>query len=602
MSKKFLSSVASALSEFTRKETLDSANRWKCSGCKKHVCALKQLTVFRPPLTLCIQLKRFAYGGGYANFGGGLGYGHYGGKGMGMIGRGGSKITKSIDFPAQLNLPLSDGRKCDYHLTGIVVHIGGSASSGHYTAFVKKPDSHNKSSQWYHMDDSFVEPVSEKTVLRQKDAYILFYCRKEVKIEYPSPPPRSSMSADEAREHGTARARARANSLDRGLRELSMKTVISPARPSDTITTGKADKEPGAPTSLSEPSSMSEASEPSETKPRITTMRSTSNKKASQRSSELVAEIESESAERISSSESSSSSEERDSEASTSREMTDFATKCASYEPTYDDACKTDSETSSDSVESSSSSDSDDASDSHKGKSLNSESANSSDTSNSEEDGKKENPINPLEKVNSETNPSESFLSDIDAASSHKDNISDTSVPTRTTSSDSPDSSDDDDDHGDNETESEKRAKDQALMHHASAMPCMPDAKRSEQTKAIQKTRVVLDRGGMRGKLEVMLGPRHGAKAWKPKTNVANIKDEEHELLGSIRVGKWDDNGDDDDALHSGQRKNALKQLEKHDRSRKRNMYLDRWDSMLDEGRVSLYWRTYQLLATISHL
>ena len=84
---------------------------------------------------------------------------------MGMMGRGGSKISKSIDFPAELNLPLSDGRKCEYYLTGIVVHTGGSASSGHYTAFVKKPDSPNRNDQWYHKDDSFVEPVSEKEVL-----------------------------------------------------------------------------------------------------------------------------------------------------------------------------------------------------------------------------------------------------------------------------------------------------------------------------------------------------------------------------------------------------------------------------------------------------
>ncbi len=217
VSKKSSSSVASAFAEFTRKEQLDSKNRWKCSGCKKHVCAKKQLTVFRPPLSLCIQLKRFTFGGGFGSGGGGggWGFGNYTGKGMGMFGRGGSKISKPIEFPSELKLPLSDGRTCEYHLTGVVVHIGGSASSGHYTAFVKKPGSLNRH-QWYHMDDSFVEAVPENTVLRQKDAYVLFYCRKEVKIEYPSPPPRGFVSAEAARESGIARARVRSSSLDKG--------------------------------------------------------------------------------------------------------------------------------------------------------------------------------------------------------------------------------------------------------------------------------------------------------------------------------------------------------------------------------------------------
>jgi len=60
------------------------------------------------------------------------------------------------------------------------------------------------------MDDSYVQPVSEKTVLKQKDAYLLFYCRKEVKLEIPSLPPRAIMNAGEAQKVGKARARARA--------------------------------------------------------------------------------------------------------------------------------------------------------------------------------------------------------------------------------------------------------------------------------------------------------------------------------------------------------------------------------------------------------
>jgi len=186
VSKKHIHSIETAFNEFTRKEKLDADNRWKCSGCKKHVCPTKHLSVFRPPLSLCIHLKRFDFGGSEFGKGGwGGGYGHRHGKGLYMMGGGGSKINKPIQFPAQLSLPLSDNRVCEYMLTGLIVHVGNSATSGHYTAFVKKP---GENKTWYHMDDSFVEDVPEKTVLRQRDVYVLFYSRKEVKLEFPQPP------------------------------------------------------------------------------------------------------------------------------------------------------------------------------------------------------------------------------------------------------------------------------------------------------------------------------------------------------------------------------------------------------------------------------
>ena len=186
-------SLSSAFNEFTRKETLDSQNRWKCSGCKKRVCATKQLTVFRPPLVLCVQLKRFTFGGSFSGFHGG-----------------GKKISKPIEFPAQLQLPLSDGRSCAYVLTGTVIHVGGSASSGHYTAYVQRPST-NGDRKWFHMDDSFVQPVSEQHVLRQHNAYVVMYCRQEVKIEFPTPPLRGSMTTDEAKELALSRQKIKSS-------------------------------------------------------------------------------------------------------------------------------------------------------------------------------------------------------------------------------------------------------------------------------------------------------------------------------------------------------------------------------------------------------
>lgn len=202
ISRKSCHSVCAAIQQFTRKETLDNENRWKCSGCRKRVCATKQLTVFRPPLALFIQLKRFSFGsslfhGGRGTFGGGIG---------------GKKILKPIEFQSQMKLPLSDGRSCEYALTGIVIHVGESASSGHYTAYVKNTIKHGVD-RWFHMDDTFVQAVTDRVVLRQRDAYVLLYCRKEVKLEFPVPPLRAFPSAEEAIAANRARVRARSESL-----------------------------------------------------------------------------------------------------------------------------------------------------------------------------------------------------------------------------------------------------------------------------------------------------------------------------------------------------------------------------------------------------
>lgn len=487
VSKKSSSSVASAFAEFTRKEQLDSKNRWKCSGCKKHVCAKKQLTVFRPPLSLCIQLKRFTFGGGFGSGGGGggggWGFGNYTGKGMGMFGRGGSKISKPIEFPSELKLPLSDGRTCEYHLTGVVVHIGGSASSGHYTAFVKKPGSLNRH-QWYHMDDSFVEAVPENTVLRQKDAYVLFYCRKEVKIEYPSPPPRGFVSAEAARESGIARARVRSSSLDKG------RPVVSKLA---TTSNASSDKF----SSASPPSGSSTFSGSNEKK-----LSDSINVSLSQASQAPMEKISADFA-RIKSVESSSSSS--DSVASD------------------DEAMSSESE--------------------------------SSDGSESKGTKKPED---------------------------------------QNGSSSSGESSSDDSNSGDSQTVSDRnsdKSRKTRVLNEKLQNPVHGDA--NGETKKTLGTTIVVDHGGSTAKLEVMLGPRKGSKTWKPKALSSTERGSQHELLGSVKVGRWDNDEDKiDDTIpfksseaQIEQRSNALRQFDKRERSRKRKMYLDRWDSMLDEGK-----------------
>lgn len=159
-------SVQDALQALAKAEQLDDSNRWKCDGCGKRVRAVRQMTVRSAPNVLTVQLKRFAFGGlgGYGRFSGG----------------GGRKVAQHIEFPEVLDLSpaLSDvapgGAAARYRLCGVLVHAGSSAQSGHYYSFVRVG-----SAGWVCADDDSVSRASLRMV-REQQAYILFYCREQV--------------------------------------------------------------------------------------------------------------------------------------------------------------------------------------------------------------------------------------------------------------------------------------------------------------------------------------------------------------------------------------------------------------------------------------
>ncbi|CAN0400442.1 unnamed protein product [Scytosiphon promiscuus] len=85
----------------------------------------------QPPNALVLQLKRFVYA------------------------RKASKIRDHIQFADALNLKVSGPeRSALYDLTGVVVHAGGSMSSGHYYAYVR-----SCAGMWQRMDDCSVSKV-----------------------------------------------------------------------------------------------------------------------------------------------------------------------------------------------------------------------------------------------------------------------------------------------------------------------------------------------------------------------------------------------------------------------------------------------------------
>eukprot|EP00163_Fabomonas_tropica_P034463 TRINITY_DN954_c0_g1_i1.p1 TRINITY_DN954_c0_g1~~TRINITY_DN954_c0_g1_i1.p1 ORF type:complete len:713 (+),score=143.23 TRINITY_DN954_c0_g1_i1:596-2734(+) len=144
--------VIQALRHFTTAEILDGDNKYRCSGCKKLVRASKQFTIKQAPNILCLHFKRFAFGRG--------------------------KLNHHVEFPPTLSMQpyMSKGSSASdkYELYAVVVHLGGSMHAGHYYAFVK-----NSNGMWYHMDDSSVNQVGLKSVLKSH-AYMCFYRRISV--------------------------------------------------------------------------------------------------------------------------------------------------------------------------------------------------------------------------------------------------------------------------------------------------------------------------------------------------------------------------------------------------------------------------------------
>jgi ubiquitin C-terminal hydrolase len=640
VSKKSSNSIMQSISEFTKRETLDSDNQWKCSGCKKYVCPTKQLTVFRPPLSLCIQLKRFTFDGGFSSFGGGGSWKY--GK---VKGGGRSKIAKPIEFPADLNLPLSDGRSCAYNLTGVVIHVGGSASSGHYTAYVKKP-SRNGRAQWYHADDSFVEPVSEKTVLRQKDAYILFYSRKEVKLEFPSPPPRD-MSAEEAREFGRARSRARADS-NTGQEEIKPKESQNSTK-DGVVQRTKATIHPLAEflnTTMTEQFKTAMSPEPTKLEKRSPVEESQKRKEVRKSPAEALfartGTPGSKGAEGPaakpkageSCSESSSSEESSADEVGGRTELaapqkgrtsadaksppvgeessgSDSSESEAEDDPTLEASNVTGKSSSSSSSSKSESSESETEVNQKlnaakvTGKSASSSSSESESSSENEEEivPKSETRSSPTTSIEGQSaiersatdesssgsdspnavkeveSEKQSMGASSKAESTLKPAVKQTPVEESSSESDSSDS--------ESETESNK----------VNAQSTPPSATNSEKPNAEggsgNRTRVVVGSADSRGRVKVMMGPRK-RKAWVAKTTATAQKGAAFQLLGNQFVCRWDE--DDDKTADSqpsqmskstAERDQIVQSLEKKANARKRKMHLDRWDSLLDQGKVS---------------
>ncbi|KAL1827179.1 hypothetical protein DCAR_0206338 [Daucus carota subsp. sativus] len=152
---KDVTTLQDALESFTKLEKIeDPDTKFMCENCKEEVSIEKQLILEEAPSVASFHLKRFENDGSYVE-----------------------KIDKHVKFPLELDLqPYTSSQNSDaelkYELYAIVVHIGFSATSGHYYSFIRSaPDT------WYKFDDSRVVRVREEFVLSQS-AYILFYAKQ----------------------------------------------------------------------------------------------------------------------------------------------------------------------------------------------------------------------------------------------------------------------------------------------------------------------------------------------------------------------------------------------------------------------------------------
>ena len=149
-------SVYDAFDLFNKEEYLEGDNQWYCNNCKQHQNAAKKIEIYKTPLYLIIQLKRFKQRNSFVRF---------------IMG---SKNTTYINYKEVLNVNNfvvgPDKDKSIYDLYAITIHKE-FMNGGHYIAFCK-----NKGI-WVTYDD---EKVSRCENPISKDAYLLFYKKKSI--------------------------------------------------------------------------------------------------------------------------------------------------------------------------------------------------------------------------------------------------------------------------------------------------------------------------------------------------------------------------------------------------------------------------------------
>ena len=138
---------------FGKEDSLDSDNMWYCNNCKKHQNAKKKIEIYRTPIYLIIQLKRFKHRNNIMRY---------------IIG---NKNETYVEYKENINLKDfivgPDKTNSIYNLYGVIIH-SKFMNGGHYYAYCKN------GGKWITYDDESLRACNNPI---DKDAYLLFYKR-----------------------------------------------------------------------------------------------------------------------------------------------------------------------------------------------------------------------------------------------------------------------------------------------------------------------------------------------------------------------------------------------------------------------------------------
>lgn len=164
------STLGGCLDLFTRPEKLGSDQKLFCQNCQEKREALKQMSIRRLPLVLCLHIKRFEHS---------------------AVRKMSRKIDRHLQFPFSLDmtpyLSSSIVRKrfgnrifafesdesdlsTKFEVFAVVTH-SGMLESGHYVTYLRLKN------QWYKCDDAWITEVDEE-VVRSSQSYLVFYVQK----------------------------------------------------------------------------------------------------------------------------------------------------------------------------------------------------------------------------------------------------------------------------------------------------------------------------------------------------------------------------------------------------------------------------------------
>lgn len=165
-----ISTLAGCLDLFTRPEKLGSDQKLYCQNCQERHESVKQMSIRRLPLVLCLHVKRFEHS---------------------AVRKMSRKIDRHLQFPFSLDMTpyLSssilrkrfgnrifafEGDESDistnFEVFAVITH-SGMLESGHYVTYLRLKE------QWYKCDDAWITEVDDE-VVRASQSYLIFYVQK----------------------------------------------------------------------------------------------------------------------------------------------------------------------------------------------------------------------------------------------------------------------------------------------------------------------------------------------------------------------------------------------------------------------------------------